>query len=399
MVMSAWVFGGLGEWAVRMPALIATLAIGLMVHSLVRSVASRLAALMAASLAMLTPSVMLVAAIGETDVLTTAFCFAAFSVIVQRDLATGRGSCGRWISFGLLIGCAALSKGPISLIFPVGGISYFLLLHGPRRELLFMLPAVCLAATMLAVWVVPNLTTDVVTIWWSQMRLDTALHRPSLSNSLFTAVAFITKVFAESLPTSLLALPAMVPSLRRRLHLPERLSSALVCYSLVGTTVLMLASAAQARYAMPAVPAFAVLAGLLFDVYRAKSPRFLRLIMILLIGLSSFQVIRGAIIAPLRANVVQHNKQVGIRIDEAISRAPAPLVLLQGPHDMNCLFYLRKATQDLISPNPPIAGPVWVLFGNRGESWPAGWVRTPQGPPQLDVESRNRQPFRLYRIE
>jgi len=160
----------------------------------------------------------------------------------------------------------------------------------------------------------------------------------------------------------------------------------------------MLGSASRARYAMPAVPAFAAAAGLLFDVYLAKSPRLLRLILILVIGLGTFQVIRSAIAKPLRASVAEHNRKVGKLIDDTIGQAPAPIVLLQGPHDMNCLFYLRKATQDLITLSAPAAGPAWVLFGNGGESWPAGWAR-PAGAPQVDVVSRDGEPFRLYRIE
>jgi 4-amino-4-deoxy-L-arabinose transferase-like glycosyltransferase len=398
MVASGWIFGGLGEFAIRLPALIATLAIALTVYALVSSVVSCSAALFAAALAMLTPIIMLVAAVGETDVLTTAFCFAAFAVFAGGD-RFDLVSFWRWVAFGLLIGAAALTKGPIPLVFPVGGIAYFTLIQGSARDLLFLLLAAFLAFAMLAVWAVPNLTTDTWAIWMAQMRIDHALHPESIVDFLFSMVRFPADVFVESLPTSLLALPAMVAPYRRRFQLPERLSIALTCYSLVGIAILTLASAKSARYAMPAVPAFAVLAGLFFDAFVVKSDRLCRLIMIVVTGLSSFQVIRSEIVTPLRANVVQRNKRVGKILDDTISEAPAPIILMGGPHDMNCLFYMRKATQDLITSRPPPAGPVWVLFGNGGESWPPSWNRSSIKELKVDVESRDREPLRLYRVE
>ena len=43
----------------------------------------------------------------------------------------------------------------------------------------------------------------------------------------------------------------------------------------------------------------------------------------------------------------------GVQLSADEEGEGAPIVLLQGPHDMNCLFYLRKATQDLITLSAP----------------------------------------------
>jgi 4-amino-4-deoxy-L-arabinose transferase-like glycosyltransferase len=398
MAACAQMLGELDEWAVRLPALLATLATAVMVYWTIREDVTQRAALLAAAAAMLTPSIMLVASVGETDVLATAFSFAAFAVFLKADRAGAVGA-PHWIFCGLLMGAAALTKGPIPLLFPAGGIALFRLLHGPRRELAGLAGAVIVAAAVLAVWLVPNFQPGTPAIWWSQMKLDDALHPGSVWAGGATRLLFLLSVAVVNLPTLLLALPALLPRQRAHLGIPPRLAGALGCYALAGTAALALASAAKARYAMPVTPALAAAAGLAFEPLCGRIRRLFDATVVALVVLTLFQVIRSDVVAPLRSAVLLRNRQVGEAIDAAIGAAPAPLLLFNSPFDMNCLFYLKPATEDLITAASPASGPAWILLGDAGPEWPDGMDAAAAGPPRLDMLSRDNEPFRLFRFE
>jgi len=397
MAVTGLALGTLNEWAVRIPALLSTLAIAILVYCTARPIVSQRSAIAASAAAILTPSVMLVSSVGETDLLATSFSFAAFVVFIQSDRRGGI-DLPRAILIGALMGGAALSKGPVPLLFPVGGMVLFRLFYGPKSDLAWLVLSLLVAAGLLGIWALPKLGPMTRAVWFSQMRLDTALHPASLLAWLSSMLRFIGYFFVENLPVSLAVLPVLTPTWRRRLGIPERFGCAITCYALAGTALLTIGSATRARYALPAEPALAVAAGLILEQLSSSAPKLPRLAIAALVPLAFFQIARADIITLLRADVVQRNRQVGEAIDAEIRRAPAPIVLLNGPLDSNCLFYLHKETDDLIVASLPTSGPVWLLFGNGGVVWPES-LQTRITSPMLDLRSRDNEPLRLYRVD
>jgi 4-amino-4-deoxy-L-arabinose transferase-like glycosyltransferase len=399
MAFFGWLTGGMSEWAVRLPPLLATLGMALTVYWLIRANTGRAAALFGALATMLTPMVMLKAGLGETDTTVTAFSFLAFALYCRAESAGGP-TLREWLLCGLAMGLAALTKGPVPLVYPVLGILAMRLSRHGTRGPSGLLLAILVALAPLAIWVLRHVDPGSIALWQHEMRLDQLAIAPSKDNGWSDFhLKFIVTAAVQSMPTLVLALPSLVPAWRRRLGIAAEPANALALYALLGTAVLFIANAEYGRYAMPAVPALGAAAGLTFEHLRLAKPRLARAATALLCALGGFVFVANNVVAPLRLDALHRNQQAAAEIDAAIDRAPGPLLIVDdGAIDYNLVFYLKHAASVVPEHALPAGDHVWVLLGGQhaSPSGAAGLALPDQ--PAADVRSREALRLRLYRL-
>jgi len=409
MAFFGWLAGGINEWTVRLPPLVATLGVALTAYWLIRPYVSRSAALFGALATMLTPMVMLKANLGETDTTVTAFSFLAFVLYLRGEYGRGesaRGTrLGTWLLCGLALGLGALTKGPVPLIYPILAILVLCLRqHGLRaggwRKLGGLLLAVLIAFALLGSWILGHLDPASIALWKHEMRLDQVTVRPSGIGWEDFHLKFLFTSAVQAMPTLALALPAMIPAWRRRLGIAAEPAGALTLYALLGTGVLLLANAEFGRYAMPAVPALGAAAGLVFEKLRLRRPRLVRPVAAPLCVLAGFAFVANDLVIPFRLDVLQHNRQAAAAIDAAVDSAPGPVFLIDdGTVDYNVIFYLRHPPTLAPVGKRPAAEHGWLLLGGRQPARPpaAEGLSLPDRP-AADVTSREMLRLRLYRL-
>jgi hypothetical protein len=259
--------------------------------------------------------------------------------------------------------------------------------------------AVPIAAGLLAVWALPHLDGHSLELWRREMRLDRAASSLLEDESWgFERLEFMLTAAGQAMPTLLLALPGLVPAWRKSLGISPDLPNALALYALLGTALMFIADASAGRYAMPAIPALGVGAGLVFDRLCVLRSRLARPAMGLLCALAGFQAVTNYVVVPLRLDVVRQNRRTAQAIDAAIAGAPGRVLILGHTIDFNVLFYVEHPVGFLDGDAGPPAGPIWVLLG--GDKNPPQAAQLPPLPeqPVLDLRSRDAERLRLYRL-
>jgi 4-amino-4-deoxy-L-arabinose transferase-like glycosyltransferase len=399
MAFVGWLTGGVSEWAVRLPPLLATLGMALAVYWLIRAYASPAGALFGALATMLTPMVMLKAGLGETDTTVTAFSFLAFALF-WRGESTGGPTVRQWLLCGLAMGLAALTKGPVPLVYPVLGILAVRLSRHGWRGLGGLLFAVVVAIVVLGVWVLRHVDPGSIALWKHEMRFDQVTDAPSSESGWRDFhLKFALTSAVQSMPTLILALPALVPAWRRRLDIAAEPANALALYALLGTLVLLAANAEFGRYAMPAVPALGAAAALVFEHLRLARPRLVKPAAALLYALGGFVFLANNVVMPLRLDVLQRNQRAAAEIDRVVERAPAPLFIVDDPAiDYNVVFYLKHPASLVPANQRPAGDHAWLLIGGRQTPLPGGAGLGLPSQPAADVRSREAMRLRLYRL-
>jgi 4-amino-4-deoxy-L-arabinose transferase-like glycosyltransferase len=254
-----WLLGGVDEWAVRLPPLMITLAGALLVCTAARRHGGRVAGLTGAAAFLLTPMILEKAAVGETDTTVTVAVFAAF--LVWWDGAhAGRVAPWRWLVAALLLALAALAKGPVPLAYFAAGVGLFALWRRRRGDLPGLAAALLLALVPVGLWALTAHEPGRADHWQGEMRLTAIV--PSLWAYLDDRIDLIGELAALLMPWLALAVPVFVPAWRRRLGIDPKAALALGLYAGGFTALLLVWPTALPRYAMPAVPAVAVAAGL-----------------------------------------------------------------------------------------------------------------------------------------
>jgi 4-amino-4-deoxy-L-arabinose transferase-like glycosyltransferase len=304
-VLQSWIvavisvpLGGVSQLSTRLPTVAALLGTCLLILSLVRPRASRLAALVAALGFLFSPAILQKIVTAEADTLLTAFQFAAF-VIWWRGYESGRIGFLRWLAVGLLLAATALCKGPQPAAFFPLGVGVFILFKRDWRQLPGFVLAGVVSLGLLVAWYAAVLPGTDAGRLLGYMRLT----GEQLQGNYLVERAKLAMILLTFLPGLLLALPALADWLRRReardIAPDDRtLFLALTLYAGVAAVALFLWPGAATRYAMPALPAVAALGGLAFDRLSARRPVLTRISLAILAVLAGYQVVWGWIAAP-----------------------------------------------------------------------------------------------------
>jgi 4-amino-4-deoxy-L-arabinose transferase-like glycosyltransferase len=356
---AAQLTGGVNEWSARLPSMLAVLLTALLVERLARRYAGAPAALFAAASFMFCPLVLRKLTIGEPDTVVTFLSFAAF-VLWWRGEETGRAVGLRWLACGAVLTLLTLAKGPQPAGFFALGVGGYLVARGrlatPGLAFCLALPATATIAWAAAVYRPNDLST-----WLAYMRLGSGMDFVAY---LSERAWFTGGLLIDLLPGTIL-LPFLFIAWRR--GQPPFVATIPVIFPLVlfaglCTLALLVWPGARTRYAMPAAPAVAALAGLAFDsLTRRGNHPVARLAVTTVVILFAYQVVLATVVMPLFAERFGATRNAGLALDRAISAAPAPVFTIGGPHT-NQLFYVTypiRRVDDLSS--KAITAPVWLL--------------------------------------
>lgn len=260
--------GGIEPWLVRLPTIIALLALALMVKTLVQSEASRAAGTFGALAVLINPMTLQKTITAEPDLAMTALLFAAFC-IWWRGERQGGATLLHWTAVGVVLALAGLMKGPQPGGYFAFGVFAYLLLYRRWSAIPGFTLAGIIAIAPIIAWYWQIYRTGDEDEWARYLRMN---EETGLWFLIKDKIVFLATSFAELLPAALL-LPWAI-----RRHAEDgrrRLAVAAALYAGVCTAVLFLWPAHLAtRYAMPALPAFAVFMALAYDDVRLRLPRF-----------------------------------------------------------------------------------------------------------------------------
>ena len=351
----AW--GGVEPWLVRLPTIVALLALALMVKGLVQTVSSRAAGTFGALAVLINPMTLQKTVTAEPDLVLTALLFWAFC-IWWRSESRGGTSLLRWVAIGAVLAMAGLMKGPQpGGYFALGVFGYLVLFRRWSQIPGFTLAGVIALAPLIA-WYWALYRSGDEGEWARYLRMS---EDNGLWLLLKDKVNFIATSLAELLPAALL-LPWAV---RRHTDAAKhRLAMAAALYAGFCTLVLFLWPANLAtRYAMPALPAFAVFVALAYDEVRVRVPRFVAAVVALGALMALYPVINGWIVTPSALPGLKgRSYDAAVVIREKTAEAPAPIykVWLQAN---NVFGHLGGDLRNLKSPQDirDVQVPAYVL--------------------------------------
>jgi 4-amino-4-deoxy-L-arabinose transferase-like glycosyltransferase len=365
MALLGMAFGTINHWVARAPTVISLLALALMVFSLVRPRVSRAASLVAVLCLLLSPMILQRPVMAEPDILLTALLFAAFCLWWSGQEA---GSVGvlRWIVVGVTLAVAAYVKGPQPIAYFTLGVGAFLLLRGQWRDLPGFFLANAIAGAVSLAWYIAVYRPGDFHVWFSHSHITPA---EDLEEAIAWFIEWVIncvrnaiQIPLELLPGLLLAVPAGFAAWRSGLRRADPLPVALLLYALITTAVLVVWPTAKPRYAMPALPAIAVMAGLVYDRLRVERRLLANLTIVMAIWLAGFGLVRSWLVMPAVPDAFRRVELAGRTIATAIAMNPAPLYSSRLTYSNNLLAYVPGRIRDVY---PEVlltaAPPFWAL--------------------------------------
>jgi 4-amino-4-deoxy-L-arabinose transferase-like glycosyltransferase len=184
----------------------------------------------------------------------------------------------------------------------------------------------------------------------------------------------------------------MVPAWRRKRGLRDGPPRAMTFYALGCTAILAFWPEALARYAMPALPAIAVLAGIgwvaLWRTASANGRRALAGLLLLVVVVRIVWL--GAI--PFQTERNEAARRLAAELTAPLSGSTDPLLLIGPAIDYNAAFYMRQSGLDprQIRRLEDLARPAWLIAAGPP---PAGATEV------VAAADRKGLVYRLYRIE
>lgn len=374
--------GGIGEWAVRWPSLLAVLATALAIAAWLRGRVRPAIAILGGAAFLLNPTIMEKAALGEPDTLVTAF--SAIAYLLWLD-GRHRPSLGRLAAVAVLLALAAMTKQAVMLGFFAGAAVLVLAVERAR-------PAawIALAGTLAAALVPWSLWAAAIRVPGDATQLGYALRLYGPPPGYVLAqLRMLAEYTAETLPWSAIALPALVPRWRRRLGIDAGLARPAAAYALACPAVLALWPSAVPRYLMPALPGLVICAALALDALWDRQP-VRRLVLGAMLFLAVAQLGLRLAAMPFYLSSTRASAEAAAAIARIAATAPGPLVVagLHGFH--NAAWYLRPHPRHLRLDELPAAAaqegarPAWVLTAAPSldavtKAWPGA---TTTGVPQ-----------------
>lgn len=353
----AKVTGEVNEFSARLPAMIAVVLTALLVQSLTRRYASLTASLVAALLFMFSPMVLQKLAIAEPDTVVTLFSFAAF-ILWWNGVETGRIGWRRWIGCGLLLAVLSMAKGPQPVGYFALGVSAYLVLTRRWRDIPGLLVCLLIPAVTTIAWAAAVYRPGDETTWISYARLGSA---PHIADYVVRNAHVFFSLVAELTPAILLApFLWLVKSTNRNV---PYVALPLALYAALCTIAVVFWPGSNSRYAMPCVPALAVLAGFAWDAIKGAKYVWPRHIAVAIVSVFvAYQIVLANAVMPLFADRFGGSRIAGQSIGRAINANPAPAFCTDLA--TNQLFYMRAGPMRCIDPADigSILAPAWLIM-------------------------------------
>lgn len=362
----AYLTGEVNEWSARLPAMAAVLITALVVLRFTRRFASQLAALFAAGCFLFCPLVLRKLTIAEPDTIITALVFGAF--VVWWRGAKARIGVWRGLACGMLLAAAAMAKGPQPIAYFALGIGGYLIAHKKWNQfgeliLILIIPAAAVFGWAYAVYQPGDLT-----VWLDYMRL---IPHTTISTYLIERVRFGGTLLLDLLP-AILFTPFFWMQREENLDQEKRaLWEMLFGYATAATVALFFWSGANTRYAMPAAPAVAVMAGLAFDDLWQRRHLLARLAITLLAGLMVYQFALVGLVMPIFPARFGASRIAGFTIAQAVGQS-APVFNVGGPNP-NQLFYVSRPIRRIRREEAlHLEIPAWLVLA----PWELEWIKS-----------------------
>lgn len=352
---------------VRLPTLLSLVGGALMVRHLVRDHVSRQAGLFAALAFLTSPMLLQKIVTAEPDLPLSVLLFSAF-VLWWRGLARRGPSFARWSAIGAVLALGALMKGPQPLAYFALGVGAFVVVNRHWRQLPGLIWAGIIAALPMAAWYLVVFHAGDEAQWASYMRISQVSDPLHI---LLSKLRFVAQLALEFLPATIL----VVPFTWRLLRKPEptesrKLALALLSYAGVATVVILLwPSEVGSRYAMPAVPAVAALAGLSFDGVRRLAHRAVEAGCALMLGFLAYQMVASWIVLPADPWLGQSARLQAAAIEAAMATEPGPINRWYFDGS-NMVAHLRTPIRSVLDMSAfgRLHPPAWILV--RGSELP-----------------------------
>jgi 4-amino-4-deoxy-L-arabinose transferase-like glycosyltransferase len=358
-------FGAINHWVARAPTVVSLLALGVMVFWLVRPHVSRAAMLVAVACLFLSPMIVQRPVMAEPDILLTALLFAAFCLWWSGQ-AAGQVGPLRWIAVGIALAIAAYAKGPQPVAYFTLGVGAFLLVRQQWRDLPGFFIANALAGVVSLAWYVVIYRPGDFHVWFSHSHITPA---EDMKEAIEWLIAWVVnsirnaiQIPLELLPGLLLVVPPALAAYRTGLRRADPMFTALLLYALCTTVLLIVWPTAKPRYAMPALPAVAVMAGLVYDRLRVERRVLANLVIAAAIWLGSFALVRSWLVMTIVPDPFRRVEIAGRTIAAAMSVNPAPLYSSRLTYSNNLLAYVPGRIRDVF-PEELLtrAPPFWAL--------------------------------------
>ncbi len=274
-------FGSEAEWVVRLPAVLAAVALALMVAALAARWLGGHVGLLAGLMQATCFYTLIQGRLAEADMPLTAAVCAAMSLFAMANVEhpSGRRQ-DRWLPWAFFAACGAafLLKGPVGLLFIFSGCAAFALWNRDRQALRFLLNPVgwgILLACVVGWPVASYLAYPPIVEIWKQELFGYATGKFSRDPFWF----YLVMAPAYVLPWTPFVAVAWVRG-RREGWTNASLAKFLACWLVPGLLILSCSKSKSAHYAFPLLPPLTLLAaeGLalwLRRQYQSAKPRLL----------------------------------------------------------------------------------------------------------------------------
>ena len=389
LIASAVSLGGVSEWVVRAPTLLAALLGALLVEREARRRGGARAGLLAAAAFLLSPFVFTAGARAEPDLLVTVASFGAFLLWLESRGTERTTTAPRRIATAVLLVATVLLKGALPLAW--FGIGACLVVVSERRW--SELPGLALlggiALSCFAAWAFVVYQPGDEAAFRDMTRTG---GWPPSAAYLAGVVRFVGEAVAHLLPWLALAALPLSRGWRRHAGFEVSLARPFALYAVGCTVPLALWPHAVARYAMPAMPGVAVLAGLAGVAAWRAGPQVSRMAIRGLV-LAAFAVRLAWLAAiPLAPARNEAARRLAETLAAPLRTSRDPVLILGPAIDYNAAFYLQEAGHSpRVVPTP-------------GEIVPPAWLITAGPPPAGSREAaratgRRGVVYRVYRVE
>jgi 4-amino-4-deoxy-L-arabinose transferase-like glycosyltransferase len=330
--------GGVTVWSARIPHLIFLLGGGLMVFNLVLSHTRKAPAVFGALCWFACPMVAQKFITAEPDVTLSVLMFGSF-FLWWKGTSSGYVSIWRWLSIGIVLAAAGLTKGPQPIAYFTLGIGAYLLVKRRWIDIPGFLLANAIAALTVAGWYWAVMTPGDINSWMQHSRLSDGM---TMAQWFRDHLDFVLSIFlVEWLPGSILLFPAIAAIARKTAGRDSDLMLAAVLYAGVASLVLLVWPGGVAtRYAMPANLALAVLGGILFERWWTTRPWLIAASNTVVTGISCGLIVLGWIIMPLVPDVFRQSRISAQTIAAVRGTQPGTLYVSTSTADHNMLAYV-----------------------------------------------------------
>lgn len=359
VALLSWPLGSIPVALARLPTAISGLVGAVLVHSFVAQRTSAVGGVVAALCFVTSPAVFQDAYVAEPDLMLSVIMFTAFVVWWTGEENHDVGI-SRWLILSLILAAAGLVKGPQPLAFFYIGVFAYYVIRRHWRGMFGVVLCGIIPAAVIAAWYVAVYQPGDLELWRAHSRLRLWQH--DLGTQLFEFLDFAVRFIVAVLPSAIIIAAAWRPR-SNQVAGQKNLLSALLLYAVPCTLLLWLWPAARYRYAMPAVPALAVAAGILFEQMRPRESKARYVALCTIIGLAGFQIALNWLVMANFPDLFAKSRVNGRMIAAIMAAEPATLYAVHGAADDELLVYLPPPIRGIeFTDLPQQTFPAWALL-------------------------------------